>query len=608
MAAHVENAGAVPGRVGDAGAVPGHVGDAGSVAGRVGDAAGTGGPRPALCGATLLFAERAGDAVMGDGGAEAARAICRRAGGMPLAIELAAARARQFGAAQVRASLEALPGPEPAGPAEPGEPAGPAGPEQSMRAVIAWTWTLLAPAEQVLLRRLAVFATWSVEMAERVCSDGQLPAAQVYKLVARLADAGLADAGTAPDRYRLPGAVRDYAAERLAEAGEADKLGHLLREYAVQRVTYLLAIGSRVPASSTVLSEVVGSYEADISNIRAALAWWREHGDAAPGLRVCAELANYWIGVGTLGEGCWWTDAFLDPRLPPVPDAVRGPALVGRSLLAYDSGEHQWAEECAAEGLRLCQGGDARRIAAALDMLSRTAMGKGRAEEALWYATESVEQCSRSGDGWNQGFALGSKAYALAALGRVQEAMEATAEGLHLMQSISNHWGAALFQVGIGDIARVLGDYAGAREYYLAALPFMRDAMPALHAADCLARLGSIEIRLSDLAAAREHLAEGLRRGLRAGHRPVIVRSLLSLATLEVREEHPDRAIILAAAATAQCQAAQLPLPPPDRVRRYRAAASSLGEPEITRLWAAGLAMTSRAAAEYALSPSAPAP
>jgi predicted ATPase len=563
------------------------------------DAAGAGGASPGPCGATLLFAERAGTAAMGDGGAASARAICRRAGGMPLAIELAAARARQVGAAHVRASLDALLGPAP------GQPAGP---EESMRAVLAWTWTLLAPAEQVLLRRLSVFATWSVEMAERVCSDGQLPAFQVYGLVSRLASAGLAEAGTEPDRYRLPGAVRDYAAARLAEAGEADKLGHLLREYAVQRVTYLLSIGSRVPASWTVLTEVVISYEADISNIRAALAWWREHGDAAPGLRVCAELANYWIGVGTIGEGCWWLDAFLDARLPPVPDAVRGPALVGRSLLAYDSGDYQRAEECAAEGLRLCQAGDGRRIAAALDMLSRTAMGKGRAEEALWYATESVEQCSRSGDAWNHGFALGSRAYALAALGRVQEAMEATADGLHLMQSISNQWGAALFQVGIGDIARALGDYAGAREYFLAALPFMRDAMPAPHAADCLARVGSVDIRLGDLDAAREHLAESLRLGLAAGHRPVIARSLLSLATLEVREGHADRALTLAAAATTQCLAAQLPPPPAGRVQRYRAEAAALGEPEITRRWAAGLAMTSRAAAEYALSPPEPAP
>jgi predicted ATPase len=562
-----------------------------------GAAAAGGRGEAALCGAPLLFAERAGAAAMGEDGGAAARAICHRLGGVPLAVELAAARARQLGAAQVRASIDALLGPAPA--ALPG-------PEESMHAAIAWTCTLLAPAEQVLLRRVSVFATWSVEMAERVCTDGQLPAARVNGLVARLADAGLAEAGIEPGRFRLPGAVRDYAAARLTAAGEAGKLGHLQREYALQRVTYLLSIGFRVPASWPVLSGVVRSYDADISNLRAALAWWRDHGDAATGLRVCAELSNYWIGVGTLGEGSWWLDAFLDTRLPPVPDAVRGPALVGRSLLAYDSGEHQRAHECAAEGLKLCQAaGDARRIAAALEMLSRTAMAEGRAEEALRYATESVETCRRADDRWNHGFALGARAYALAALGRVQEAMEATAAGLELMQRTSNQWGAALFQIGIGNIARALGDYTGARAYYLAALPFMREAMPAPHAADCLARIGSIDVRLGDLPEARERLAEALHLALAAGHRPVMARTLLSLATLELREGRPGRAITLAAAATALCQAARLPPPPPDRLRRYRAAAAPLGEPEITRRWAEGLDMTSRAATAYALTPPA---
>jgi hypothetical protein len=172
------------------------------------------------------------------------------------------------------------------------------------------------------------------------------------------------------------------------------------------------------------------------------------------------------------------------------------------------------------------------------------------------------------------------------------------------MRSISNQWGAALFQVGIGDVARALGDHAGARGYYLAALPFMRDAMPAPHPADCLARIGSADIRLGDLAEARDHLSEGLRLAIGAGHRRVMARCLLSLATLAVREGRPDRAVTLAAAATAQCQAARLPPPPPDRLQRYHAAAASLGEPEISRLEAAGLAMTSRAAADYALTAS----
>jgi tetratricopeptide (TPR) repeat protein len=439
-----------------------------------------------------------------------------------------------------------------------------------------------------------------VEMAEQVCSDVRLPAAQVGGLVTGLAAARLiqpSSAGGATDRYRLPGAVRDYAAGRLAAAGEAGQLGRRLRDYAARRVAYLLSINVRVPASWPVIDGVLRSYEADVSNVRAALGWWRDRGDTTAGLATCAELASYWIAVGGMGEGAWWLDAFLDPRQPPAPAAVRGPALAGRAQLACDSGD-QRAELWAGAALELCRAaGDDRHVAAALNVLSRTAMGAGRADDALRYATEAVEVCQAAGYAWNQGFALGSQAYALAALGRLPEAMDASQAGLELTRSSGNEWGVARFQVGSGDVARALGDPGGARGYYLAALPFLRDAMPAPDAAGCLARLGSVETRLGDLAAARDCLAEGLRLALAAGHRAALARCLLALATLALREGRPDRAVILDAAATAQSRAAGAP-PPPDRRQRYRAA---LGEAEITRLQAVGGAMTSRAAADYAL-------
>jgi tetratricopeptide (TPR) repeat protein len=171
-------------------------------------------------------------------------------------------------------------------------------------------------------------------------------------------------------------------------------------------------------------------------------------------------------------------------------------------------------------------------VAAALNVLSRTAMGAGRADDALRYATEAVEVCQAAGYAWNQGLALGRQAYALAALGRLPEAMDASQAGLELTRRSGNEWGVARFQVGSGDVARALGDPGGARGYYLAALPFIRDAMPAPDAAGCLARLGSVETRLGDLAAARDCLAEGLRLALAAGHRATLARCLLALATL----------------------------------------------------------------------------
>jgi hypothetical protein len=176
------------------------------------------------------------------------------------------------------------------------------------------------------------------------------------------------------------------------------------------------------------------------------------------------------------------------------------------------------------------------------------------------------------------------------------------------MLEIDNQWGAALYRTGLGDLARLAGDPAAARDHYLDALPFVREYMPAPEAARLLARVGAAALKLGDLAATRGYLSESLRISVAAGHRAGIARGLLAFARLALRERQPGRAVALAAAATALCEAARLPPPPPARTQRYLDAAAGLGAAEAARLWAAGLELTPRAAAELALEPPALAP
>lgn len=555
----------------------------------------------ALAPAVALMAARAGAGFALDSESDmaAAATISRILGGMPLAMELAAARFPGTGA---QAACEAIM-------ARLGRPVA-AGPQGALDVVLDWTHGLLSMPAQLLLRRLSVLVGWSLEMAERVCADDVLPAAEVTGLLAELAGAALIvpePAAPGPARFRMPGAVRDWAAVRLAAAGEADAVRRRLRDYVTRLAGYVSSIGTgQVPAAWPVLPEVVRSSMVDAANIRAVLGWCAEHGDAETGLRICTSLQLPWMIHGAWVEGSSWLDRLGEAGGADAPDSVLGPALAVRAQLALDADDYPRALACGQAGLERCRAaGDGRYTATALDALARVAVQAGRPDDALRYSAEALELTRAPGDRWTRCFALGSQALALAALGRLAEAAEPTRAGLALMEEVDNQFLATVFRLALGNLAWATGDLAGARAHYLAALPVAREVLGAPRAARCLAYLGRIAIGQDDPVQAREYLTESLRLSLDSGSRSGTIRALRAFAALLLREGQPDRAVQVIAAVTTMCEAA---LQQPPSPRRYLDAAASLGDGEADRLWLAGLELTSRDAAALALQPPVAAP
>jgi predicted ATPase len=568
-------------------------------------AAGADATRAGLSAAVRLFADRAAVAAPGfalhSGNCGAVVTACRAAGGLPLAIELAAARVRDLDACQIAAALAA---------GEETDPDSPAPAEPGLHAVIAWTHDLLSADEQVLLRRLSVFSGWSLEMAERVCADEQLPAAHVLSLLVTLAASALAEpeSGAAGHgRWRLPGAVRDFAAARLAEAGENAAVDLRLREYATQRAEYLMSVAkARVPITWPVLRELFRGYDADARNVRAALAGCLEHGDVADGLRIATDFGICWMGRGAVDEGAGWLDALLAAPGPPVPPQVRGPALCIRAQLAFFGDDPHGAEQWAAAGLEDCQtAGNQHYTGIALNVLAQSVLDTGHPEEAQTRAVEALEHARATGDWWNQVYAHNTLAEALAALGRLTEARETAEAGLALTVETDQHWGGTLARMVLGHLTLEMGDLDAARQYFGAALPFARQAMTRQQVAQILVGLGDVALAQGDADQARDCMAESLRISVRAGTRGGIARGLLGFAELAVRDGSPDRAVRLAAAATALREAVHLPPPSPASVKKYREAAAGLGEAKVSELWAAGLRLSGEAAARLALEPAA---
>jgi predicted ATPase/DNA-binding CsgD family transcriptional regulator len=555
--------------------------------------------------AVRLFGDRAEASLpgfaLGVDNASAVSALCRSLDGVPLAIELAAAWVRVLSVDQIVTRLDdrfrLLTSGDRTAPAR----------QRTLRAAIDWSHDLLADREQVMLRRLSVFAGWSLEMAEQLCSGDGLPAADVLDLLAALADKSLVvvDSGVnGQTRYRMLDTIREYAAARLAAAGEAPVLRQRLRDYATRETEHLMQMGMgliRAPWQVTV--QTFRRFDSDLGNLRQVLGRCLAGGEAEAGLRLCTVMGPVWIVRGSFAEGAEWYDSFLGLGSPvaPVPAAVLGPAMVGRAQLALASDPVK-AQVLAAEGLGLCrEAGAAFWTATALNLLTEVALHAGRGGEAADRGDETLAVARQAGDRWNEGYALGTMAAVAGQRGDLAEAQRLGEAALAVMRGIDQQWGVARTLLGLGDLARLTGDAYGARRRYEEALAILREVNARPEIARCLAGLGRIAMDQGEIAAGRQHLTQSIELSRSIGSRIGTIRGVEAFAALALAEEEPERAVRLAAAAAALREAAHLPPRPAAWADRYLAAARDLGEDEVIRLWEQGSGLDASSAAGLAL-------
>ena len=301
--------------------------------------------------AIRLFADRAAAVRPGfaldAGNCAAVVRLCRTLDGMPLAIELAAARVGALSVEQIAARLgdrfQLLASGDRTAPVR----------QQTLRAAVDWSYELLTEPEQVLLRRLAVFSGWNLDMAEQVCGDEVIPPDRVLDLLAALIDKSLVtlDGELEGDaRYRLLDTIREYAAGRLNSSGEAPQIRRRHRDYMLRLLTDITSVAfvrgdPPWPARVALYRRAV----AERANCRAALVTCLEQGDTEEGLVLCTGLRSPWVAYGDASEGVGWFDKFLglDGDVPP---GVRARALMARAELAFEQQDYQATGERAQAG------------------------------------------------------------------------------------------------------------------------------------------------------------------------------------------------------------------------------------------------------------------
>ncbi len=551
--------------------------------------------------AIRLFTERAAAVrpgfALAAGNIDAVVRLCRMLDGIPLAIELAAARVRALSVEQIAARLDRfqlLASGDRTAPLR----------QQTLRATVDWSYELLTGPEQVLLRRLSVFAGWDLEMAEQVCAGDEIPAPMVLDLLAALIDKSLVTmdaevAGAA--RYRLLDMIREYAADRLTASGEEAAVRARHRDYLLNLAESIVArafVRGDPPWPERIV--MYRRVHAERANLVAALALSAERGEDELGLRLCCALRSPWVAYGDVTEGAAWFDRFLglDSQVSP---ALRARALMLRAELAFEQQEYEAAASCASAGIELCRSAASPGEAGGHRMLALVSLRAGQLDEALASAEAAVATARAAGDEWEEGLAQGTRAAVLARRGSLDEAQRAYETALDVLRD-NNGWGVAQILHGLGALARVRRDHAAALRHFGAALALYRaiDARPEI--ARCLAGVGWVALSQRDLKLARASLTECMQLSVATGQRLGIARGLDALGVLALAEGDPAKAVRLEGAGLALRVAAGHVSPSTARTRidaLFGAARERLGLTASAALLAEGRAMTRDEAIRY---------
>jgi predicted ATPase/DNA-binding XRE family transcriptional regulator len=522
-------------------------------------------------------------------------AICVRLDGIPLAIELAAARIKLLSPQALLARLDSSLAILTHGPEDLPER------QQTMRRAIRWSYDLLGEGEQRLFRRLAVFVGgWTLEAAEAVCGDGGAQAADLLDRLSALVDESLVVQGDGADgadgerRFRMLELIREYAWERLAERGEE-------RALRSRHAEYCLAFAEEVEPELHGSNQV--SWAARLSqehaNLRSALRWADECGATELGLRLCAALWWFWQLRGHLQEGRAWLERFL--TLPQSTDgpkarAVRAEALKGAGNLAWYQGDYESAEALLDESLglfrELANAGGAAHV---LNTLGLIADGRGDGARAGALYEEALALRRQLHDTSGIACTLNNLAIAACRQERYAQAMPFYEESLALHRASGDQQGAAVTLSNMGAAALLSGDLRRAETLLEECLALFTVLGETVGMSSVLINLAELAREQGELERAAQRYRDGMAKAREVGAKANLVESLDGTAEVARRQGRAEQATRLFALATELRECYQMPRSPGEHERlstKLNSLRAILGDMAFTAYWAIGRAMS----------------
>jgi predicted ATPase/transcriptional regulator with XRE-family HTH domain len=507
--------------------------------------------------ALVLFAERAraarSDFALNAENMRTVASICSQLAGLPLAIELIAARVKTLSIEQIAARLDdrfAL--------LTSGSRIAPSR-QQTLRATLDWSYELLTETERELFRQLSVFVGgFILDALESVAlldsNQSSLDA------LSRLVDKSLllVEQQDQP-RYRFLEPIRQYARDKLNETKGSSliqdrHLNYYLR-VAEEAEPYLFRAGQQ---------DWKNRLELDHDNLRVALAWSLESNQFEAGLKMAGALAWFWHSKGHLSEGNLWLEKILASGSGSQ-GKERAKALRASSILSTDTGDYIRARAFAESSIKLYREiGDNRSAGLVLVDLGGSLHRAGREEEAIESLEESLRLLRATGERWEIAYALVWLGDAWFRMGGIERATTCWEESLRLTQELGDHFVMAWSLGGLADVTRVRGDYKRATGMFKESLSLYQSSGDKHGTPYSLEALGLVAVALGDA----------------------------------------KRAARLWGAASAWREAINEPLPPPyqrDYAESITQARTQLGEEVYASAWSEGHAMSPEQAIALAL-------
>src|SRR6266851_2025544 len=421
--------------------------------------------------------------------------LCARLDGLPLAIELAAARLRVLDAdsilARVERGLDLLTTESRQVPPR----------HRALRATVDWSHSLLAPCDRLLFRRLAVFVGGcSLEAAEEVCTDDDTNPSEVLEGITRLIDSSLVLRDAATGRFRMLETIRIYALQELARADE-------IRETRARHLRYFLELSEVTVAGATgpAQTDYLNRLQADQNNVRVALEWSVEHQQAELAARLAGAMWLFWR-IRSIDEGRRWLDRVL--TLPGIPARSRAALLAEAGSLARYQADYRRALTLYEDGLDLARFiGDELSVTYTLSSLAMMYCHTGDYARARVLQQESLARAQAAADHHAEGVVLQGMGVVAEAVGDYETAERLQCEGL---ERLKDKRGIGIGLICLADAVVGRGDVSRGNDLYAQGLAILREIDDAWAVGFALAKMAGCARTQTDFPAALRLAAESL--------------------------------------------------------------------------------------------------
>ncbi|MFZ1007273.1 MAG: protein kinase [Candidatus Sulfotelmatobacter sp.] len=526
----------------------------------------------------------------------AVAAICARLDGLPLAIELAAARIKLLSPSAILTRLESRLNLLTGGPRDlPTR-------QQTLRSTVDWSYGLLNAAEQTLLRRLSVFTGGcTLEGVEAVCDTKEDLGLDILDGMASMVDKSLVqqmEQVDAETRFLMLNTIREYALERLgmSDDGAAARRAH---------AAYYLVLAEEGAEDVVAHPEWLDRFDLEHDNFRLALDYLIKTGEAEWGLRLGAALFRFWETREYLTEGRDAIARLLVMEGTAARPKLRARLLFAAAVLAGEQGDYGSGRKLLEESMEIClELNDSRGVAVALNALAVNARDRGEMDTASLLFERCVAIWKDLGDSADIARALSNLANVTKLRGEYTRASSLYDECLTMFRKAGDSAGVAWTLNYQGDVARERADLVAARSFCEQSLAAFRQLRDGWGIASALSDLASLSYDQGNDTEARCLYGESIEMFRELGHKRGIARALECLAVSAAAQSNAEQSLHLAGAAAALRQRLGAPLTPTEQPRLEKAlefARRTLGNAAGLTAWMEGWAMPVEQAVREAL-------